>query len=197
MEIELARLSDRETAVEADVAMRDEPPGAPGELALEGIRFPAPVRFRGTLRRDGLEIIVSGALSGALAVACCRCLRSFERPVDLSFQSRHVQSRHVQSSAASTASDAEGTRLEARDLDVSFLPAGATHLDLGEVAREQVLLDLPHRILCDAACRGLCGQCGTDLNRSDCDCPETEQDIDPRLAALAELKRRLGGPSSS
>jgi uncharacterized protein len=40
--------------------------------------------------------------------------------------------------------------------------------------------------LCTTACKGLCPQCGTNLNTGRCDC--TAKWIDPRLEALKNLK---------
>jgi uncharacterized protein len=58
-------------------------------------------------------------------------------------------------------------------------------VDLTEVARDAVLLELPLAPLCRADCAGLCPQCGADLNESGCDCvPDTK---DPRWAALEQI----------
>lgn len=57
-------------------------------------------------------------------------------------------------------------------------------LDLEELVNEEVSLNLPTKILCREDCKGLCGQCGTNLNVSKCDC---KKDVDPRLSALLQL----------
>jgi uncharacterized protein len=54
--------------------------------------------------------------------------------------------------------------------------------------REQFQLTLPMKPLCAQACRGLCPQCGTNLNRSQCACKPVW--VDPRLAALEGLLNR-------
>ena len=54
------------------------------------------------------------------------------------------------------------------------------------VKRAQVLLlNLPEQVLCKEDCKGLCPECGTNLNLKDCDCGD--KDIDPRWAALKNL----------
>jgi uncharacterized protein len=51
--------------------------------------------------------------------------------------------------------------------------------------REQFQLVLPMKPLCAQSCRGLCPECGANLNRTECDCqPRWE---DPRLAPLKGL----------
>ncbi len=74
--------------------------------------------------------------------------------------------------------------LEADDLDVDVLDAD--QMDMREVVREQLLLNLPDQIFCKEDCKGLCQKCGANLNLIDCSCKETE--IDPRWAALKNLK---------
>lgn len=43
-------------------------------------------------------------------------------------------------------------------------------IDLGEEIRQEVLLNLPVRILCKEDCKGICIGCGADLNRESCRC---------------------------
>ena len=50
-------------------------------------------------------------------------------------------------------------------------------LSLEDVVREQVLLSLPSRTLCNADCKGLCPRCGQNLNLATCNCNSTEQTI--------------------
>ena len=48
-----------------------------------------------------------------------------------------------------------------------------------------ILLTLPIKRLCKEDCKGLCQQCGNNLNLSTCQCDN--DDIDPRLAKLKDL----------
>lgn len=50
---------------------------------------------------------------------------------------------------------------------------------------EQIILSFPSRSLCHNECRGLCSQCGQNLNVETCQC--NQQSIDPRLAVLRDL----------
>jgi uncharacterized protein len=69
-----------------------------------------------------------------------------------------------------------------------------TKLAIGDILREQVLLALPMKVLCGLDCRGLCPQCGTNLNLKSCDC--AKEQFNPNLDALLEIKRRLEDRSS-
>ncbi len=55
-------------------------------------------------------------------------------------------------------------------------------IDLGQMIEEQFYLALPMKPLCHADCKGLCANCGTNLNVAACDCQVRWED--PRLAVL-------------
>ena len=76
------------------------------------------------------------------------------------------------------------TEVENEDND-NILLVTEDELDLAELGRTDVLLQIPMKHLCSPDCKGLCSVCGKNLNEGFCDCNKKE--IDPRLAALAEL----------
>lgn len=58
-------------------------------------------------------------------------------------------------------------------------------LDIDELVNSEVILSLPSKFLCRDDCKGLCVQCGKNLNEGKCSCSQSK--IDPRLEALKEL----------
>jgi uncharacterized protein len=85
----------------------------------------------------------------------------------------------------SEASSEPEREVEEEDLGTSFYRDD--RIDLNELLREQFYLALPMKPLCQEGCKGLCSQCGTNLNLGSCDCAPVWED--PRLAALKGLKR--------
>jgi uncharacterized protein len=65
------------------------------------------------------------------------------------------------------------------------LPRGGA-LDLTTPVREHVLLAVPTYVYCQEGCRGLCPQCGANLNQAVCAC--TSEEADDRWAPLRQLK---------
>lgn len=57
-------------------------------------------------------------------------------------------------------------------------------IDVTEVIENNIIIELPIKRLCKENCKGLCQQCGVNLNFSKCKC---EKDIDPRLAKLKDF----------
>ena len=58
-------------------------------------------------------------------------------------------------------------------------------LDLDELLRSDILLELPYKYLCSEDCKGLCASCGKNLNEGPCGC--NLHQVDPRLEVLKKL----------
>jgi uncharacterized protein len=151
---------------------------APEAVAAEGDAFQvvAPVELAFDIHKDKDHFRLAGSVKTTLQLPCSRCLEPFTWPVDATFDLRY-QPR--------SANTGEGEReVEEDDLSTAFYEND--EIDLGQLMREQFYLSLPMKPLCQDDCRGLCSQCGTNLNRSSCDCPRAWED--PRLAVLKSLK---------
>ena len=135
----------------------------------------APVHLVMDVHKDRDVYRVTGSVQTRLELECGRCLDRFEVPVDSTFELRYVP--------AST-NTGEGEReVEEDDLTTAFYRD--EQLNLGELMHEQFVLALPMKPLCSERCKGLCPQCGTNLNAASCDCSPAWKDS--RLAGLQVL----------
>lgn len=150
---------------------------APDEIDLEteGVQIKGEVAVKGRLQRN-TTVDVTGSIKVLLEIDCTRCLTTVEHDLGVEF--------HVDFVGKELFPDSRETHLESSDLDTDVI--AGSELDLTEVAREQILLNLPDQVLCREDCKGICPICGADLNKTHCDCREDE--IDPRWAALKDLK---------
>ncbi len=139
--------------------------------------------IRGTvsLAKHGHDILVRGHLEGRLGLACGRCLEPFDAPLTADFDLLLVP---APGAAAPGASAPEEEELSTAELDLDFY-AGET-VDLEAIIREQIILMVPLKPLCQEDCRGLCPLCGANLNRETCSC-QAEKSDSP-FAVLAKLK---------
>ena len=64
----------------------------------------------------------------------------------------------------------EFNNLFEKDVTLHYDIKGLDSVSIDEDLREEIILDHPIRILCQADCRGLCPFCGTNLNQDQCDC---------------------------
>ena len=72
------------------------------------------------------------------------------------------------------------------DGDCHLIPASGKGLDITQDALDALLLGLPVKTLCSKNCKGLCGQCGANLNKEDCKC--TGNVSDSRWDDLKNIK---------
>jgi uncharacterized protein len=77
--------------------------------------------------------------------------------------------------------------------DPDAFPIDADQLMLLPMVRENILIAVPQFLLCRPDCKGLCPQCGADLNEGECSCAAPV--VDDRWAALEDLKRQLADDS--
>jgi uncharacterized protein len=75
------------------------------------------------------------------------------------------------------------------NINVIYLHSEADKINIAPEVRDYVLLALPMKMLCMEECKGLCRNCGKDLNEADCNC-ETEN-TDSRWLPLKELQKKL------
>jgi len=167
------------------------------QIGAEGIRFDHPLRLgelkvqdqerilvrdarlRGSADPDERGLYLTARLDATVDLSCCRCLDGFEKTLGTDFVLIIVPDAVEFGAGDSEVTEEDSALFYARD----------GRADLGEIAREQVYLNLPLKPVCRPRCRGLCPTCGVNRNRIECDCGE--ESVDPRLAPLLEFKKHL------
>lgn len=142
----------------------------------------SPVGLRFRVLRDSDTYRLVGYLGATLRLACCRCLESFDVPVDRPIDLRYLPQRE----------NAGEGELEIAEEDLTTAFYRDEQIDLELMLREQFQLSLPMKPLCREDCLGLCLECGANRNSEQCSCDTSWKD--PRLTALETLltDRRKG-----
>jgi uncharacterized protein len=162
------------------------PPGA--------IDFGPELRQLGTMNVDGhaelvrehrgsreyvSDIRLVGELAGRVELSCARCLepvgQDVKRSLDLLYRPLGVDRRK------------EEVSISQAETEIGYYEGAG--LELEDALREQVLLAVPLKAVCRAECKGLCPQCGQNLNEGTCSCHEKQ--ADPSWHALQDLKQHL------
>ena len=145
----------------------------------EDYRVAVPVDLSMDVAKSGPDTFrVTGRASTKLELVCSRCAEPFEMPFLADFELRYVP--FVENTG-------EGEReIGDEDLTTAFHREGV--LDVIDLLREQFMLALPMKPLCREDCRGLCPECGANLNRTECGHKPTWED--PRLTPLKGLLTR-------
>ncbi len=147
---------------------------AQGELSgvADGLIQNDVARVTGRVARTPEGVRVSGRIRSGLVLECSRCLAHFTQPLDSRFD--------VIFSSQSEDED----ELELTEADLAVIHLEGDSVDLVDLVREQVLLEVPIAPLCADDCEGICQHCGANLNQRACACNEA---VDPRFAALKKL----------
>src|SRR5215467_6593383 len=162
---------------------------APGTIDLgEDIRQKTPVHAggRAELIRENRgaketveDIRLVGNLSTQVELHCARCLEPVERTVnesfDLLYRPQGVDRR------------GDEVSISRAETEIGYYQGEGVLLE--DVLKEQILLALPVKQICRTDCKGLCPQCGRNLNVESCDCETTMSD--PRWAALEDIRKKL------
>ncbi|MCL2851543.1 MAG: DUF177 domain-containing protein [Defluviitaleaceae bacterium] len=126
-----------------------------------GATSPCPSRIHGRVTKvDTGAVVCEGELTAKLRFECGRCLDAVEHELSMGFQ--------------------EKIELAAHD-DV---------IDISSLVDENIILNIPQKVLCGEECKGLCPVCGASLNLRDCGC---ERGGDSKFAALKNLLQSEGG----
>lgn len=123
------------------------------------------------IQKFGDKYFVNVHLVTLAHYSCDRCLEEYDRDLTADFQLVYSKEERI------------GV---VDDDDFRLLGDKQTEIDLREDIRENILLVIPMKHLCDENCKGLCPHCGTNLNFERCDCHH--ETIDPRWEILRLLQ---------
>ncbi|MBN2685866.1 MAG: DUF177 domain-containing protein [Pontiellaceae bacterium] len=90
------------------------------------------------------ELVVRGTLSAEAELRCARCSEIFSTSVEVSDFLRAYPA-----------------------------PEGTDMVDITEDLRDEILLHVPGFAVCSEDCKGICSQCGADLNDGPCSCEKS------------------------
>lgn len=197
-----------EAWVASSIAELDESialvPGSNENLRPSGLRAAAPTRptsVRFNLRRVDDVIVVSGDVDTTVQLLCSRCAAPFLLPVNEHFTALYCKDKEMAGIAyldqnakprgqnkgfarhAHNEGGANGTEA-ADDLEINYI--AEEYLDLPLILTEQVRLRIPFQPLHDENCKGICANCGADLNVGRCACAKIVKETP--FAALKNFK---------
>lgn len=141
-------------------------------LELDGVKLRTPVKASLRISRISAELLINGSFTGSVELQCSRCLKSFAKDLTGSIEVVYHPIQELTEEGKHEVKDEE--------LDMDFYKDD--ELDIQELIKEQVILSIPMKPLCSETCKGICSQCGTDLNAGACRC--AKEYIDPRFLVL-------------
>jgi uncharacterized protein len=134
------------------------------------LNLTSPVHVKLKLVNTGRSILVSGTLKTTVRMACSRCLKDFDLPAVLKIEEEYGKRRAIPRAGKA------GEEIELKEKDFVFEIGEDNIIDLDEAIRQNIIVDLPIKPLCNKACK----------------LPEPvkdkKKDTDPRLAKLKSIK---------
>ncbi len=121
------------------------------------IKTPAPFELKLDIYNSQDSFTFTGTLKGELILECSRCLEEFSFLVDVDIQEN----------------------LPKEDIE------DINNVEISDFLKKNIFLSIPIKPLCSGDCKGLCPECGQNLNYGQCECEP--DNTDPRMAKLKEL----------
>ncbi len=128
------------------------------------------------LPHTGGEIRVKGRVTTVMDAECDRCLGRATFPIDAPFDLFYKPAETV-------TAEEEEVAIDEGEAEMGFYEMPG--LQLEEILREQVLLQLPMQRVCSETCKGICPVCGMNRNETDCRCEARA--ADDRWSALKDF----------
>lgn len=145
----------------SDILKLDWAEDRPEEASVQGVM---------TVQNFESRVMLSGSFQSRGKANCGRCLEDFEIswpvPVEIMILC--------------------GDDTDEGESETMVIRQTTGVVDLAETLRECLILAYPPVLVCREDCQGICVQCGIDLNKGSCTCPE--EDVDPRWAGLDALE---------
>lgn len=161
MEFKFSELtSKKERSKKLDLIVEQEIINLPGEE----IKILEPIKFNGELKMVEDVVSLYGNITTKLELECSRCLKNFSVDVNTDIDEKFSNNYKEDDSIALIEGDV---------------------LDVADAIVSNVISTLPIKRLCVEQCKGLCQQCGADLNIEKCRCDDSNIDI--RFEKLKDL----------
>lgn len=125
----------------------------------------APVMVTGVIKRSGKQFLLDLKYESSWTYLCGRCLD----------ETKYQLEGEIKRSIVKDSNDG--------DDDIVFVES--TVIDLYDVIYNDIVLNLPSQVICSEDCKGLCPECGVNMNLETCTCEDDK--VDPRLAKLKNL----------
>lgn len=127
------------------------------------ISLNSPLNIKGKAYYDEEVVTLVGTITTNIKMQCARCLAEVDYPITVDFED--IFSKHEE--------------------EDNYLISEEETIDLINMVTDNLILSIPVKVNCTENCKGLCPQCGKNLNKGLCNC--TSDNIDPRLEVLKNL----------
>lgn len=148
--------------------------------------FNQPILFRLCLQKTGQLVEVNGRISTSVLLSCGHCLHQYEEKLVGDFVFTFTP--YLADDQVAVDEDVE-IELETDELGLVYYKDEC--LDLFQPLQDQLTMALPISPICKDDCKGLCSECGCNLNSNSCDC--VKKPFNSKFMALAGIRVNASG----
>jgi len=112
------------------------------------------------------RIKVKGKVRSEVTTKCVKCLEKFGNPINSKFDIVLFPMDII---------EADNTALNQEDLEYIFYEGDK--IDINKILQEQINFFIPMNPVCSDSCKGICPNCGVNLNQETCKCEKTINDL--------------------
>jgi len=159
---------------------------ASDDLPRKKVLLDRKARVHFNMRKVDEVVVISGDIDTEIQLLCSRCAVPFSFKIEDHFSSLYCKDKEMAGIAyldkednprgqnkgyARHAHDFEGghaSQEATEDLEITYV--SADYLELSDVLAEQIQLRVPFQPLCKEDCKGVCSNCGANLNLGRCAC---------------------------
>ncbi|MBQ9021943.1 MAG: DUF177 domain-containing protein [Eggerthellaceae bacterium] len=127
--------------------------------------FAQPLNWNVLVSNTGGALLVAGSVTGVGTTECSRCLEAVEVPLNGEVEAYYLL-------------NAEETELTEDEEDEFEVLGEDNTINLIPLLEAAILVDVPLQPLCREDCKGICPDCGVNLNEQSCDCAEARAKAD-------------------
>lgn len=178
---------DESTEWLANVLIESDEDKLPIEtVSLKKVKPLRKINLNINLRAVDNVYIASGNLDSHIDLLCSRCATSFELPLHEHFShlfskdkelagisylkaDGSIKNKNIGHARHAASIPSEEQFVESTD-DLEMTYVAEDFIDLTDLLKEVISLRIPYQPLCKEDCKGVCMQCGTDLNVGRCAC---------------------------
>ena len=142
--------------------------------------FSSDIEVEGTFVIDKDNVYIDSIMNYSITFGCDRCLSDVKKDLNVRLTASFY--------------------LEGEEEIEGYYSYNNNLIDLTQAVEQEIILNLPTRVLCKPDCKGICQVCGTNLNEGSCDCNKsnTTENITPNnpFSVLKNLNKSTGGASN-
>lgn len=138
-------------------------------LQEKGYTFLTPISVKGTMCYQNEELIVNMSVTFKIDAVCDNCGESFNKNISFDMEEKFVEN------------------FNSHNEEDYLIVQNSVEID--KPILDNLLLNLPTKMLCKENCKGLCQICGKNKNFYSCNCESLREELEKQENPFNQLKK--------